>query len=54
MLLNKLFGKLSIGPLINDLQKEILDNESKIKSLREVKINFILTKLILETPIGGT
>ena len=31
-----LFGKLSITQLITEVQKEILENEAKIKALREV------------------
>jgi len=35
---NKLFGKLSVTHLITEVQKDILENESKIKALRDVII----------------
>jgi hypothetical protein len=34
---NKLFGKLSVTYLITDVQKEILENEAKVKTLKEVR-----------------
>lgn len=38
LMLNKVFGKLSITHLISDLQKEIIENEAKIKALRDVSV----------------
>jgi hypothetical protein len=37
LFLNKLFGKLSLTHLITEVQKDILENEAKIKALRDVK-----------------
>jgi hypothetical protein len=38
LMLNKNFGKLSVSQLINDLQIEILENENKLKQLKEVSV----------------
>ena len=40
MSLNKLFGKLSNTQLITEVQREILENETKIKAIREVNTNY--------------
>lgn len=36
--LNKIFGKLSVTSLIGEIHKDIIENETKIKSLRDVFI----------------
>lgn len=46
MLINKTYGKLSVIQLIQEVQKEILENESKIKNLREVRYDLTLEILI--------
>jgi hypothetical protein len=38
--LNKVFGKLNINQIIADIQKEIIENETKIKILREVRVHY--------------
>jgi hypothetical protein len=42
-MINKTFGKLSVNNVVHDIQKEILENETKIKTLREVIINNSIT-----------
>lgn len=35
---NKVFGKLSMSSIISDYHKEIIENENKIKTLKEVNL----------------